>query len=79
MTRKVYLSNVLLPALCALVISLSASVSVAQEAESYYASNVETIVRSKCITCHRSGGQAGSTALRFTSSSSGNHAVSIQL
>ena len=37
--------------------------------------NIETIVQSKCITCHRSGGQAGSTALRFTSSSSGNHAV----
>ena len=58
-----------------LVIGLSASVSIAQEAESYYVGNIETIVQSKCITCHRSGGQAGSTALRFTSSSSGNHAV----
>ena len=75
MTRKISLNDLLLPAVCALVIGLSASVSIAQEAESYYVSNIETIVQSKCITCHRSGGQAGSTALRFTSSSSGNHAV----
>ena len=75
MTGKVSFSSRLLPALCALVIGMSARVSIAQEAESYYVSNVETIVQSKCITCHRSGGQAGSTALRFTSSSSGNHSV----
>ena len=31
----------------------------AQEAESYYISNVDSIVQSKCIDCHVSGGQAG--------------------
>ena len=52
----------------------SGSVS-AQEAESYYISNVDSIIQSKCIDCHVSGGQAGSTSLRFTSSASGNHGV----
>ena len=47
----------------------------AQEAESYYVANVDSIVQSKCIDCHISGGQAGSTSLRFTSSASGNHGV----
>ena len=47
----------------------------AQEAESYYVANVDSIVQSKCIDCHVSGGQAGSTSLRFTSSASGNHGV----
>lgn len=46
-----------------------------QEAESYYISNVDSIVQSKCIDCHVSGGQAGGTSLRFTSSASGNHGV----
>ena len=47
----------------------------AQEAEAYYISNVDAIIQSKCIDCHVSGGQAGSTSLRFTSSASGNHGV----
>ena len=47
----------------------------AQEAESYYISNVDSIVQSKCIDCHVSGSQAGGTSLRFTSSASGNHDV----
>ena len=47
----------------------------AQEAESYYVANVDSIVQSKCIDCHVSGGQAGSTSLRFTSSASSNHGV----
>ena len=47
----------------------------AQEAESYYISNVDPIVQSKCIDCHVSGGQASSTSLRFTSSAAGNHSV----
>ena len=49
--------------------------SFAQDAESYYISNIDPIVQSKCIDCHVSGGQAGSTSLRFTSSASGNHGV----
>ena len=47
----------------------------AQEAEAYYISNVDSIIQSKCIDCHVSGGQAGSSSLRFTSSASGNHGV----
>ena len=47
----------------------------AQEAEAYYISNVDAIIQSKCIDCHVSGGQAGSTSLRFTSSAVGNHGV----
>ena len=46
-----------------------------QDAESYYVENVEAIVQSKCISCHRSGGQAGYTPLRFTSSALSNHNV----
>ena len=49
--------------------------AIAQEAESYYISNVDSIVQSKCIDCHVSGGQADGTSLRFTSSASGNHDV----
>ena len=47
----------------------------AQDAQTYYTNNVDAIIQSKCIDCHVSGGQAGSTALRFTSSASGNHGV----
>lgn len=47
----------------------------AQDAETYYINNVDVIIQSKCIDCHVSGGQAGSTSLRFTSSASGNHGV----
>jgi hypothetical protein len=46
-----------------------------QTAEAFYASDVDSIVQGKCITCHRSGGQAGYTALKFTSSAPGNHGV----
>ena len=46
-----------------------------QTAEAFYASDVDSIVQAKCITCHRSGGQAGSTALVYTGSVSGNHRV----
>ena len=46
-----------------------------QTAEAFYTSDVESIVQGKCIRCHRSGGQASYTELRFTSSASENHAV----
>ena len=47
----------------------------AQTAKDFYLSNVETIVQSECIVCHRSGGQAasGGADILFTSSASGNH------
>jgi len=49
--------------------------ALADEAESYYLDNIESSVQAKCINCHRSGGQAGGTPLRFTSSALGNHDV----
>lgn len=64
----------LLPIIVAVGCVNSGRVS-AQDAEAYYISNVDTIIQSKCIDCHVSGGQAGSTSLRFTSSASGNHGV----
>jgi hypothetical protein len=58
------------------VMFVAASVTVvADEAETYYLDNIESSVQAKCINCHRSGGQAGSTPLRFTSSALGNHDV----
>ncbi len=54
---------------------LVANTAAGQTAEAFYASDVEAIVQRKCITCHRSGGQAGYTELRFTSSASSNHGV----
>ena len=75
MTRKGSFTEAVLLTLFALLTYLAANVSRAQEAEAYYVSNIEAIVQSKCIACHVSGGQAGSTSLRFTGSSSGNHAV----
>ena len=48
--------------------SVATGVARAQEAETYYLGNIEAIVQSKCINCHRSGGQAGGTSLIFTSS-----------
>jgi hypothetical protein len=54
---------------------LVANSAAGQTAEAFYASDVDSIVQGKCITCHRSGGQAGYTALRFTSSASSNHGV----
>ena len=49
--------------------------ALADEAESYYRDNIESSVQGKCINCHRSGGQASGTPLRFTSSALGNHDV----
>ncbi len=49
--------------------------ALADEAESYYLDNIESSVQSKCINCHRSGGQASGTALRFTASALENHDV----
>ena len=72
MTRKS--TQRVLPALAAFGSVWSMGVT-AQDAQTYYISNVDAITQSKCIACHRSGGQAGSTALRFTSSASGNHGV----
>lgn len=60
----------------AALLSLWASpMTAAQTAKDFYLSNVETIVQSECIVCHRSGGQAasGGADILFTSSASGNH------
>lgn len=54
---------------------LIANTASGQTAEAFYASDVDSIVQAKCITCHQSGGQAGSTALIYTASVSGNHRV----
>ncbi|MBL6698163.1 MAG: fibronectin type III domain-containing protein, partial [Luminiphilus sp.] len=62
-------------AILLLTIPLWSVSALPQDAESYYVENVETIIQSKCIGCHRSGGQAGGTSLRFTSSASSNHDV----
>ena len=77
MTRKVNQSPMCfgLRSAAGLVLTLMADTAMGQTAEAFYASDVDSIVQGKCITCHRSGGQAGSTALRFTSSVSGNHDV----
>lgn len=44
----------------------------AGEAEEFYTANVESIVQSKCIVCHRAGG-VGSANLIFGNSASANH------
>ena len=44
---------------------LVANTASGQTAEAFYASDVDSIVQAKCITCHQSGGQAGSTALIY--------------
>ena len=77
MTRKVNQSSMCfgLTSAAGLVLALMANTAMGQTAEAFYASDVDSIVQGKCITCHRSGGQAGGTALRFTSSVSGNHSV----
>ena len=49
--------------------------AIGQTAESFYASDVDSIVQRKCITCHRSGGRASYTELRYTDSVPGNHSV----
>ena len=74
-------TNRLLPGLLGAFIQaglLSAVVPVlADEAQDYYAANVEALVQGKCIACHRTGGQAASSGvdLLFTSSVTGNHAA----
>ena len=47
----------------------------ADEAQDYYAANVEALVQDKCIVCHRTGGQAASSGvdLLFSSSVASNH------
>ena len=77
MTRKVNQSGLCfgLTSVVGLLWLLVANTATGQTAEAFYASDVDSIVQGKCITCHRSGGQASSTALRFTSSVSGNHGV----
>ena len=77
MTRKVNQSPICLglTSFAGLVLLFMASTAMGQTAEAFYVSDVDSIVQGKCITCHRSGGQAGGTALRFTSSASGNHDV----
>jgi len=77
MTRKVSQSPI-----CVGIMSLAgalwlfvANTAAGQTAEAFYVSDVDSIVQGKCITCHVSGGQAGGTALRFTSSASSNHRV----
>jgi hypothetical protein len=49
--------------------------ALADEAQDYYAANVEALVQGKCIVCHQTGGQAASSGvdLLFTSSVAGNH------
>ncbi len=44
----------------------------AGEAEDFYTANVESLVQSKCIVCHRAGG-VGSSNLIFSNSPSTNH------
>ena len=77
MTRKVNQSSMCvgLTSVAGLVLAFMANTAMGQTAEAFYASDVDSIVQGKCITCHRSGGQAGGTELRFTSSVSGNHGV----
>ena len=77
MARKVNGSPICygLKSVAGLVLAFMASTAMGQTAEAFYASDVDSIVQGKCITCHVSGGQAGGTALRFTGSVSGNHDV----
>ena len=62
-----------LPHTAAILISISQASFAQNDAEQYYISDVESIVQSYCISCHRSGGQAGSTRLLFGSSAPENH------
>ena len=52
-----------------------AGVAQAETAEAFFISEVDAIVQDKCVSCHRSGGQAASSGanLLFTSSASSNH------
>ena len=77
MTRKVKRSPIFggLMSIAGFTWLLVANTASGQTAEAFYASDVDSIVQAKCITCHQSGGQAGSTALIYTASVSGNHRV----
>ena len=77
MTRKVSQSRICvgLMSIAGALWLFAANTAAGQTAEAFYGSDVDSIVQGKCITCHVSGGQAGGTALRFTSSGSGNHGV----
>ena len=77
MTRKVSQSPMFagLMRIIGVLCLLAANTAAGQTAEAFYASDVDSIIQGKCITCHRSGGQAGWTELNFTSSASSNHGV----
>ena len=77
MTRKVSQSRICvgLMSIAGALWLFAANTAAGQTAEAFYVSDVDSIVQGKCITCHVSGGQAGGTALSFTSSGSGNHGV----
>ena len=75
MTRNRLFKTLGLSVISCALISGAPKFARAQDAETYYIGNIEAIVQAKCIACHVSGGQAGSTSLRFTGSSSNNHTV----
>ena len=60
--------------LAALAMWVSPAVT-AEAAKDFYLGNVETIVQTECIACHRSGGSAANSGaeILFSSSASGNH------
>ena len=63
----------LLPYTAAILVTIAQASSAQDDAEQFYVSEVENIVQFYCISCHRSGGQAGSTRLLFGSSAPDNH------
>ena len=63
----------LLPHTAAILISIAQASFARDDAEQYYISEVESVVQFYCISCHRGGGQAGSTRLLFSSSAPENH------
>jgi hypothetical protein len=79
MTRKVTegLNYAGLMSIVGLMWLSAATTAAGQSAETFYISDVESIVQGKCIACHRSGGQAASSGadLLFTSSAGSNHAA----
>ena len=77
MTRKVKQSLICdgLMGIAGFTWLLIANTASGQTAEAFYASDVDPIVQDKCITCHRSGGQASYTELRYTESVAGNHSA----
>ena len=63
----------LLPYTATILITIAQASFAQDDAEQFYVSEVENIVQFYCISCHRSGGQAGSTRLLFGSSAPDNH------